>query len=187
MQRFVFTVLAVLITTAVQPGGSLALDEVENLLRSLRNYRFSNVFVYRLDHEIRTKVAQQLPVKEELEADGTVLDSLDESTIKAIKRACKLRKNFRGAVDHLRKAGVTLSPQIADAVRMFLRHKTKRNKIDEIYVVTTRHARGARPAIIGLLVVRNSTDNLQRDLRSLGPADVYTYDELLNIPLLRGS
>jgi hypothetical protein len=193
----VTSLLAVFLFSSVsvfsQGGDEAFRVRLESILTNFKNYRFSEVSIYKIK-DIKD-IRNAIKAKEEQE--GTGAGEVQGETDDCVKNADKAIANF---VENATREGQSISqvrrdmlgrgmtiPADLDCIFMYYDKKQMgvQKPLKNAYAVTTRMMPGQIEPniIIGLIVTTEDEEFIEKNISSSAPGNVYTYPELKNFEL----
>ena len=164
--------------------------ELESVLRRFINWRFGTMSLYRVTNisDIKRAIKLGEEKKSGIKMDDAILNSIDTATRTIIERGVAGGASSTDIQKDISDAGLTPPDvKVFEAVFSFYKKKLEgggEQSVENAYLVTTRPEKGQVPnTVIAMIVSYNPIDNLEKNLRSVGPSEIYTYDELKAIKL----
>lgn len=163
-------------------------NEIEQILKRFKNYRYGNITVYRLENPNLASVRNIL--KTDTKTDGTgdgadPMDQLEPALQVQVRQAVQQNRSEVRAIRALQNRGIVITPQIEAAVRSEV-DKLNRGggpRIEDVYIVTTRVPRGEVGTIIALIATTKGNSEIEQNLNVVTDSDILTIDELRAYPL----
>lgn len=191
-----WTLALVLITALITQPLNAQTDgayvgKFKSVLRSLSNYRYGDISVFRLDGQLFGDVQRYLnppPVDKTGALDK--LGKKDQNLVDEIKRAVKRSQIYEKIQEQLEGAGYApndLADQdVQNVIQFYLDQRQYESELfTGAYIVTTKYQRGESGenlVVIGLMKTRvKPSGNTIRDLRGVNPGDIITRFELTRL------
>ena len=157
-------------------------NEVENILRLYKNYRFGTINVYEISN--LTELRKAIKSKEQSES-GVVVDeecvkNLSPEADLIIRNGAALEAGVESVAEELITQGIFLEPDIVQcAYEYYLIGDGPQEIIEKGYLITNRPSVGQVPdTIVGLIISYETYNDMGRHLRSVNPSNIYTEPEL---------
>ncbi len=158
--------------------------ELENILRGFKNYRFGTISLYQIQNisEVKRAIELKQQSKSAIKIDDAILKSADPRLVKLVENQVNAGSDINGITNEILKRGLPL-PQKGELDQLYNYYKAKTigggPKIDKVFIITSRPKKGQIPSVvIGMIVSKNPSSNLEKNLKRVGKSDVFTYDEL---------
>lgn len=158
-------------------------QEVESILSRFINYRFGTVSVFKIKNPsdvkraLRTKSevgAGKKEAEDELKKIDPVIASIIKRGAEAGDPCDKIREEI------LNQGYIPPEASLFDKICGGLKSGgATLDQVENAYIVTTRQEKGQIPStIIALITSDRAGDDIEKNLRSRGTADIYTFDEM---------
>ncbi len=163
--------------------------ELESILGSFKNYRFGSVSLYQIQNltEFKRAIEQEEQSMSEVEVDDSILDTVPDELANIVENNVKQGFDLSAVTSAILKRGMSPpDPKILEKIYNYFEAKemTTGPRIDKIFLVSTRAPVGKTPdAVIAMLVSKNPSSNLVKNLKRVGKSDIYVYDELKEFKL----
>ncbi len=158
-------------------------NEIEQILKRFKNYRYGNITLYQLENPNLAAVRNILKTdtKDATDTGEDPMAKLEPAVQVRIRQTVqKLRNEVRVIRDLQNNAGLVITPDIEAAVRAEVKKLTadRGPRIEDVYIVTTRAPRGEVGTIIALIATTKGNPNISQNLNVVTDSDIYTIDEL---------
>lgn len=169
---------------AIDPADASAQgrNEIEQILKRFKNYRYGNVTLYQLENPNLAAVRNILKTeaKEATATGEDPINKIDPAVQVQVRQAAQRFRNVLRAIRDLQSKGIVITPEIEAAVTSEVEKLTKTAgpRIEDVYIVTTRVPRGEVGTIIALIATTKGSPNIAQNLNVVTDADIYTIDEL---------
>lgn len=184
----VFLGFALIFTLKAQDEASRT--EMEQILSRFSNYRFGNISIYRLKNigEIRRAIQLRQQKSAGVQISEEILKSIPNEILTIIEDGVRADESLREITTSIENRGYTPpEPSILEQAYQFYRLKYQgaaEQRPENAYLITTRTKPGELPSlIIALLISYSQSQDIEKSLRTIGPNDIYTYDEMKNFRL----
>jgi len=164
--------------------------ELESVLKRFINWRFGTMSLYRVTNisDIKRAIKLGEEKKAGIKMDETLFNSVDSNTKVLIERGVTGGASSDEIRQEIVNSGMAVPDvKVFEAIFSFYKKKMEgggEQSVENAYLVTTRPEKGQIPnTVIALVVSYNPIDNLEKNLRSVGPSEIFTYDELKAIKL----
>lgn len=164
--------------------------EMEQILGRFSNYRFGNISIYRLKNigDIRRAIQLRQQRSAGIQINEEILKAVSQEILSIIEDGVRADESLREITNAIENRGLTPpEPVILEQAYQYYRLKYQgaaEQRPENAYLVTTRTKPGEIPkVIIALLISYSPSQELEKSLRSIGPNDIYTYDEMKNFKL----
>jgi len=163
-----------------------ARDNIENVLRQFKNWRFGTVSLY----EIRNlaEVRRALKSKEEAASTKTSSDCVEKANPEVkriVEEGVASGKSFDDIILDFLNKGIP-PPDDLQCIYDVIRGSggAKEQQIERAYLVTTRSERNTVPnTIIGLIVSYDDSESIKKNLRSVQISNIFSVRELKDVKL----
>lgn len=165
---------------------------LENILTKFKNYRFGEISVYKIKDmkdirsAIKAKEEQEgVGGNTEVETDACVKNA-DKTIANFVENATRENQTINEVRRDMLQRGMTIPPDLDCIFNYFEKKQTGPMKqLRSAYVVTTRMSPGQiEPSmIIGLIVSVDDEEQMDKNIGTVAPNNVYTYPELKNFEL----
>ena len=195
IRRISTIALALIMALVVQPlvgqTDGAYVGKFKSVLRSLSNYRYGDISVFRIDGQLFADVQRYLnppPVDKTGSIDK--LSKKDQNLVDEIKRAVKRSQIYDKIVEQLESAGYApndLADQdVQNVIQFYLDQRQYESELfTGAYIVTSKYQRGETGenlVVVGLMKTRvKPAGNTIRDLRGVNPGDIITRFELTRL------
>lgn len=164
--------------------------EMEQILGRFSNYRFGNISLYRLKNigDVRRAVRMRQEKAAGIQVNEEILKAVSQDILSIIEDGVKADESLREISIAIENRGLT-PPEATVLQQVYNYYRAKytgaaEQRIENAYLVTTRAKAGEIPnVIIALLISYSPSQDLEKSLRSIGPSDIFTYDEMKNFRL----
>jgi hypothetical protein len=165
--------------------------EMEQILGRFSNYRFGNISIYRLKNigDIRKALKLRQEKAAGVQINEEILKAVDQAILKIIEDGVLADESMREILQTLDARGFTNLPEQSIMEQLYQYYKLKHQgaaeaRPENAYLITTRAKPGEIPEfIIALIISYNASGDMEKQLKSIGPGDIYTYDEMKNFQL----
>ncbi|MCX7908630.1 MAG: hypothetical protein N2560_03845 [Ignavibacteria bacterium] len=188
--RILAILLCVFLSSPVFSQDEASRTEMEQILSRFSNYRFGNISIYRLKNigDIRRAIQLKQQRVAGVQINEEILKAVSQDILSIIEDGVRADESLREITNAIENRGLTPpEPAILEQVYQFYRVKYQgaaEQRPENAYLITTRTKPGELPkVIIALLISYSQTQDLEKSLRSIGPGDIYTYDEMRNFKL----
>lgn len=156
-------------------------DNIENVLRQFKNWRFGTVSLY----EIRNLAELRRALKSKDEATSTKVSSdcvekANPEERRIVEEGVASGKSYDDIIMDFLNKGLP-PPEDLQCIYDVIRGSggAEEQQIERAYLVTTRSERNSIPnTIIALIVSYDDSENIKRNLRSVQPSNIYSIREL---------
>lgn len=171
-----------------QGGDEAFRVRLESILSKFKNYRFSEIAIYKIKdikdvrNAIKSKEDETTPTNPQggepdqcvKNADKTILQYVDNQ-VKEGKSLNEIRRDMLGR-------GMSIPPDIECIVNFYLNKSAGPVKqLRSAYAITTRMTTDQIvPGTIIALIVSTDDESIEKNLNQPAPASIYTYPELIN-------
>jgi hypothetical protein len=164
--------------------------EMEQILGRFSNYRFGNISIYRLKNigDIRKALKLRQEKAAGVQINEEILKAVDQAILKIIEDGVLADESMREILQAIDARGLT-PPEQSIMEQLYQYYKLKHQgaaeaRPENAYLITTRAKPGEIPEfIIALIISYNASGDMEKQLKSIGPGDIYTYDEMKNFQL----
>jgi len=164
--------------------------EMEQILGRFSNYRFGNISIYRLKNigDIRKALKLRQEKAAGVQINEGILKAVDQAILKIIEDGVLADESMREILQAIDARGLT-PPEQSIMEQLYQYYKLKHQgaaeaRPENAYLITTRAKPGEIPEfIIALIISYNASGDMEKQLKSIGPGDIYTYDEMKNFQL----
>lgn len=164
--------------------------EMEQILGRFSNYRFGNISIYRLKNigDIRKALKLRQEKAAGVQINEGILKAVDQAILKIIEDGVVADESMREILQAIDARGFT-PPEQSIMEQLYQYYKLKHQgaaeaRPENAYLITTRAKPGEIPEfIIALIISYNASGDMEKQLKSIGPGDIYTYDEMKNFQL----
>lgn len=178
-RRLIPAITAALAALMFLSGDLFAQNDIRPLVQKLKYYRYSDIWVLRLQAPSVSTVKKLLTTSDEAEeVDPAILAKVDDATIRAIDAAVQRSRNFQDVVRQLQGLGIRLTPDIQAVIEAKIKDGGVKRRIEDVYLVTTRAPQGVTPTIISLIQSSKGKEKAEDNLNTVAPTDILTIDEL---------
>ncbi len=157
-------------------------NEIEQILKRFKNYRYGNITLYQLENPNLAAVRNILKTdtKEATETGEDPMNKLDPAVQVQVRQAVQRLRNEVRVIRDLQSKGIVITAEIEAAVRSEVANLTRDRgpRIEDVYIVTTRAPRGEVGTIIALIATTKGNPEIYQNLNVVTDADIYTIDEL---------
>lgn len=195
-QRMIRAVaLAVVVTLYALPSigqtDGAYVGKFKNVLRSLSNYRYGDISVFRIEGQLFADIQRYLnppPVDKTGSIDA--LSKKDQNLVEEIKRAVRRSQIYDKIIEALENAGYAPNDladrDVQNVIQYYLDERQYQSELfTGAYIVTSKYQRGEAGddlVVIGLMKTRvKPAGNTIKDLRGVNPGDVITRYELTKL------
>lgn len=195
LKKILILVVSIIIFATLKPTVASAQGEesfrmqLESILYSFKNYRFSNISVWQVkDIKDIRKIIKQRDEAESLgDAGGNVsadcLNGVDNAILQLVQAEVNNGNSGAGIARTIIGRGLTMPPQaqfecIVKYYESLVSGPSK--QIQNAYIVTTRKGKGelVPNTIIALMVTFEDKPDIKSNVNNVGPANTFTYPEL---------
>ncbi|NLO18377.1 MAG: hypothetical protein GX121_00615 [Ignavibacteria bacterium] len=156
-------------------------DNIENVLRQFKNWRFGTVSLY----EIRNLAELRRALKSKDEATSTKVSSdcvekANPEERRIVEEGVASGKSYDDIIMDFLNKGLP-PPEDLQCIYDVIRGSggAEEQQIERAYLVTTRSERNSIPnTVIALIVSYDDSENIKRNLRSVQPSNIYSIREL---------
>lgn len=164
--------------------------EMEQILGRFSNYRFGNISIYRLKNigDIRKALKLRQEKAAGVQINEEILKTVEQAILKIIEDGVLADESMREILQAIDARGFT-PPEQSIMEQLYQYYKLKHQgaaeaRPENAYLITTRAKPGEIPEfIIALIISYNASGDMEKQLKSIGPGDIYTYDEMKNFQL----
>jgi hypothetical protein len=164
--------------------------EMEQILGRFSNYRFGNISIFRLKNigDIRKALKLRQEKAAGVQINEEILKAVDQAILKIIEDGVLADESMREILQAIDARGLT-PPEQSIMEQLYQYYKLKHQgaaeaRPENAYLITTRAKPGEIPEfIIALIISYNASGDMEKQLKSIGPGDIYTYDEMKNFQL----
>lgn len=174
-------------TYSQEPGKT----EMKQIFRKFRNYRFGSIALYQI-----TNIAEIRKAIEAKEVSATGTQKVDNSAVEKINEQLKSKfyefyiqsPDKNSIAQALAGENIDFKDEEIDQLFAFYeaqRNKTSGDKIEYVFVITTKPKMGNRPeTIIGMITSTESSDTyIDKVLKNVSNNNIYIHDELKQFDL----
>ncbi|MFN3306627.1 MAG: hypothetical protein ACK42Z_05515 [Candidatus Kapaibacteriota bacterium] len=188
--RFLVLVLGIVFISTLKAQDEATRTEMEQILSRFSNYRFGNISIYRLKNigEIRRAIQLRQQKSAGVQISEDILKSIPNEILTIIEDGVRADESLREITTAIENRGYTPpESSILEQAYQFFRLKYQgaaEQRPENAYLITTRTKPGEIPSlIIALLISYSQSQDIEKSLRTIGPNDIYTYDEMKNFRL----
>ena len=164
--------------------------EMEQILGRFSNYRFGNISIFRLKNigDIRKALKLRQEKAAGVQINEEILKTVEQAILKIIEDGVLADESMREILQAIDARGFT-PPEQSIMEQLYQYYKLKHQgaaeaRPENAYLITTRAKPGEIPEfIIALIISYNASGDMENQLKSIGPGDIYTYDEMKNFQL----
>ncbi|ROL60218.1 hypothetical protein D9V87_02350 [Bacteroidetes/Chlorobi group bacterium MS-B_bin-24] len=164
--------------------------EMEQILGRFSNYRFGNISIFRLKNigDIRKALKLRQEKAAGVQINEEILKTVEQAILKIIEDGVLADESMREILQAIDARGFT-PPEQSIMEQLYQYYKLKHQgaaeaRPENAYLITTRAKPGEIPEfIIALIISYNASGDMEKQLKSIGPGDIYTYDEMKNFQL----
>ena len=158
-------------------------QELESVLSRFINYRFGTVSIYKIKNpsDIKRALRSKSEVGAGRKEAEDLLKTIDPVVASIIQRGVDAGDQQDVIREAIFNSGNTPpKAEIFDKIYQGLKPGSgPTDQVENAYLVTTRADKGTVPnTIIAMITSDRAGDDLEKNLRSRGTADIYTYDEM---------
>lgn len=184
-------ITALIVHPVIAQTDGAYVGKFKSVLRSLSNYRYGDISVFRVDGQLFADIQRYLnppPVDKTGAIDK--LGKKDQNLVDEIKRAVKRSQIYDKIAEQLENAGYApndiADQDVQNVIQYYLDQRQYESELfTGAYVVTTKYQRGESGenlVVIGLMKTRvKPAGNTIRDLRGVNPGDIITRFELTRL------
>jgi hypothetical protein len=161
-------------------------NEIEQILKRFKNYRYGNITVYRLENPNLASVRNILKTDSKTESTGEdPMTKLEPAMQVQVRQAVQQNRSEVRAIRALQGRGIVITPDIESAVRSEVEKLNSGSgpRIEDVYIITTRVPRGEVGTIIALIATTKGNSDIEKNLNVVTDSDILTIDELRAYPL----
>lgn len=161
-------------------------NEIEQILKRFKNYRYGNITVYRLENPNLASVRNILKTDSKTESSGEdPMSKLEPAMQVQVRQAVQQNRSEIRAIRALQGRGIVITPDIEAAVKSEVEKLNTGSgpRIEDVYIVTTRVPRGEVGTIIALIATTKGNSDIEKNLNVVTDSDILTIDELRAYPL----
>jgi len=181
--------LAMNISVNAQDGDPTK-SQMENVLKSFKNYRFGTINIYKVKNlsELRRALEAKEMAENPIKIDAKILEKFDNQMKTLVKGEVESESSATEIADEILNQGLPL-PSTEDLDQLVAYYVAtlitgEKERYEHSYLITSRAAYGEVPEhIIGMLVSKKTISNMEKVLKRISPDNIYTYDELKQFPL----
>ncbi len=188
--RFFVLFLGIVFISTLKAQDEATRTEMEQILSRFSNYRFGNISIYRLKNigEIRRAIQLRQQKSAGVQISEEILKSIPNEILTIIEDGVRADESLREITTAIENRGYTPpESSILEQAYQFYRLKYQgaaEQRPENAYLITTRTKPGEIPSlIIALLISYSQSQDIEKSLRTIGPNDIYTYDEMKNFRL----
>ncbi|MDA3842874.1 MAG: hypothetical protein PF588_00710 [Candidatus Kapabacteria bacterium] len=180
--------LAMNISVNAQDGDPTK-SQMENVLKSFKNYRFGTINIYKVKNlsELRRALEAKEMADNPIKIDEKILEKFDNQMKTLVKGEVEAESSAIEIADQILNQGLPLpsTEELDQLVAYYVATKIGvKERYEHSYLITSRAAYGEVPEhIIGMLVSKKNISNMEKVLKNVSNDDIYTYDELKLFPL----
>ena len=194
MRKHSFILMAILLGTLllvpVYSQDEATRTEMEQILSRFSNYRFGNISIYRLKSigDIRRAIKLRQEKAAGVQINEEILKAVDQAVLTIVENGVLADESLREILQTIESRGLT-PPEQAIMEQLYQYYRLKHQgaaeaRPENAYLITTRAKPGEIPEfIIALIISYNASGDMEKNLKSIGPGDIYTYDEMKNFKL----
>ena len=181
--------LAMNISVNAQDGDPTK-SQMENVLKSFKNYRFGTINIYKVKNlsELRRALEAKEMADNPIKIDAKILEKFDNQMKTLVRGEVESESSATEIADEILNQGLPL-PSTDDLDQLVAYYVAtliggEKERYEHSYLITSRAAYGEVPEhIIGMLVSKKTISNMEKVLKRISPDNIYTYDELKQFPL----
>ncbi|MCK5740712.1 MAG: hypothetical protein KAH48_00730 [Chlorobi bacterium] len=181
--------LAMNISVNAQDGDPTK-SQMENVLKSFKNYRFGTINIYKVKNlsELRRALEAKEMADNPIKIDAKILEKFDNQMKTLVRGEVESESSATEIADEILNQGLPL-PATADLDALVAYYVAtlitgEKERYEHSYLITSRAAYGEVPEhIIGMLVSKKTISNMEKVLKRISNDNIYTYDELKQFPL----
>lgn len=188
--RILAILLAAILVCPAYSQDEASRTEIEQILSRFSNYRFGNISIYRLKNigDVRRAIKFKQEKAAGVQINEEILKTVSQEILSIIEDGVRADEGLREITNAIENRGfIPPEPAVLEQVYQYYRVKYQgaaEQRPENAYLVTTRTKPGEIPRVlIALLVSYSQSQDLEKSLRSIGPNDIYTYDEMKNFNL----
>ncbi|TAL67276.1 MAG: hypothetical protein EPN82_14980 [Bacteroidetes bacterium] len=157
-------------------------NELESVLRLFKNYRFGYISVWELNsvNEIQ-KVVKTSEGTGAVKTDDACVKKTDPKIVAIIKDGVQAGDEIDNVQQSvMMQTGTTIDPKDMECIYDYFKNQLagETTRLEHAYAITNRIMKGAMPDTIIALIVSYDAKDMDVVLKSVSPANIYTYDEL---------
>ncbi len=178
--------LVFVIPSAIKAQEQGARDNIENVLRQFKNWRFGTVSLY----EIRNLAEVRRALKSKEEATSTkkssdCVEKANPEVKRIVEEGVASGKSYDDIIMDFLNKGLP-PPDDLQCIYDVIRGSggAEEQQIERAYLVTTRSERNSVPnTIIGLIVSYDDSESIKKNLRSVQISNIFSVRELKDVKL----